>query len=488
MAAPRIAHVVLLAWLTIGGLTSAEAQVQDRPAAAETAASQTTLEGAWQGTLQAGAVPLRLVVRFSKNDDDALVGKMDSIDQGANDLPIDEIELKDGTLRFSMKLIAGSYEGKLSKDGSKFEGQWQQGGVTLPLALARTDKPPELRRPQEPKKPYPYDEVEVAYENAAGGVKIAGTLTLPRGDGPFPAVLLISGSGPQDRDEQILGHRPFLVLADHLTRHGIAVLRVDDRGVGGSTGDWLSATMEDVAGDVLAGVAFLKQQPKIDANKIGLVGHSEGGIVAPIAAVRSPDMAFIVLLAGTGVTGEEIIFSQGKLIAKAMGASDEAIERQQELTRQYVALLKDDRTENVAERSQQLLDEHFESLPEDERKQAEALRSIYEANMRMSDSPWFRFFLTHDPRPTLRQVQCPVLAVIGENDLQVPAEENLREIERALAASGNTDYTVKELPGLNHLFQTSATGSIAEYATIEETIAPTALEFIADWIVERTRN
>jgi pimeloyl-ACP methyl ester carboxylesterase len=432
-------------------------------------------------------VSLRLVVKISKDDGGKLSGKMDSVDQEANNMPIDEITFENGTLRFTMKQIAGSYEGKLSADGKQLEGTWKQGVVSLPLTLVRSDEVPTLRRPQMPKKPYPYDEREVTYENAAGRVKLAGTLTVPRGEGPFPAVLLISGSGPQDRDEALLGHRPFLVLADHLTRQGIAVLRVDDRGVGGSMGDWLKTTMEDVAGDVLAGVAFLKQQPKIDAKKIGLVGHSEGGVVAPMAAVRSPDVAFIVLLAGTGVTGEEIVLSQGKLIAKALGATDEVIERQQTLTRQYVALLKDDRTENLAERSKQLLDEHLASLPEEERKEAEALRGIFESNMQMSDSPWFRSFLTYDPRPTLRQVKCPVLAVIGEHDLQVPADENLREIEKALAAGGNRDHTVKELPSLNHLFQTSATGSIAEYGAIEETFAPTALATISDWIVERTK-
>jgi pimeloyl-ACP methyl ester carboxylesterase len=413
---------------------------------------------------------------------------MDSIDQAVKDMPIDEIHFENGALRFVMKQIAGSYEGKLSEDGSKFDGQWKQGALSLPLALAKTEKPAELRRPQEPKKPYPYDEQEVAFENRIGGVKLAGTLTRPRGEGPFPAVLLISGSGPQDRDEFILGHRPFLVLADHLTRHGIAVLRVDDRGVGGSTGNWMEATSEDNAADVLAGVAFLKQQPKIDPRQIGLIGHSEGGIIAPLAAVRSPDVAFIVLLAGTGLTGEEIISRQSKLIASSLGASNETIERDQELTRQIVAVLKQDPDEKVADKLMQILNAHLASLPEAERKQAEELRSVYEAQIRLSNSRWFRYFLTHDPRPTLRQVKCPVLAIIGEHDLQVPAEDNLREIEQALAAGGNKDRTVKMLPGLNHLFQTSATGSTAEYATIDETISPTALDTVSKWIEEHTRK
>ncbi|MEX2316334.1 MAG: alpha/beta fold hydrolase [Pirellulales bacterium] len=454
-----------------------------RSVAADDAAASAKLEGAWQGTLQVGATPLRLVIRFSKNEAGALVGKMDSVDQAVKDMPIDEIQLEDGRLRFVMKQIAGSYEGKLTEDGTKFEGTWKQGPVGLPLALSRTDKPAELRRPQEPKKPYPYEERDVTYKNREGGEKIAGTLTLPRGDGPFPAVLLVSGSGPQDRDEAILGHRPFLVLADYLTRRGIAVLRVDDRGVGGSTGNWVEATSEDNAADVLAGVAFLKAQPKIDPRQIGLIGHSEGGIIAPIAAVRSPDVAFIVLLAGTGLTGEEILSQQSKLIAAAMGASSEAIEREQKLTRQIVAVLKQDPDEKVADKLMQILNAHLASLPEEERKQAEALRGMYEAQIRLSNSRWFRFFLVHDPRPTLRQVKCPVLAVIGEHDLQVPADDNLREIEQALSAGGNRDHTVKKLAGLNHLFQTSATGSIAEYATIEETMSPAALGVIGDWIV-----
>ena len=224
---------------------------------------------------------------------------MDSLDQGASGIPVETVTYKDGNLSLEVKSIRGVFEGTLKEDGKTIEGKWKQAGSVLPLVLNHIDKAPDLRREQDPVKPYPYAEEEVVYENKEAGVKLAGTLTLPRSEGPFPAVVLITGSGPQNRDEEILGHRPFLVLSDYLTRQGIAVLRVDDRGIGGSTGNFSQATTEDFAGDVLAGIEYLKSRKEIDPTRIGLIGHSEGGLIAPIVAVQSPDVAFIVMMAGT---------------------------------------------------------------------------------------------------------------------------------------------------------------------------------------------
>jgi hypothetical protein len=368
-------------------------------------------------------------------------------------------------------------------------GQFKQGGFTLPLTLKKTDKPTEVKRPQEPKKPYPYVEEEVSYENKKAGVKLAGTLTLPQGKGPFPAVLLITGSGAQDRNEAILGHKPFLVLADHLTRKGIAVLRVDDRGVGGSTGNVSQATSEDFAGDALAGVEFLKSRKEINPKKIGLIGHSEGGIVAPMAAVKSKDIAFIVLMAGTGLTGEEILYLQGELISRAAGAHLLDVAAQRRLQEQMFAVVLSETDNARAEKKlREILAEEVSKLSEEEKKAAGSASGAMEAQIKSVLSPWFRFFLTYDPKPTLRKVKCPVLAINGEKDLQVPPKENLRAIEEALKAGRNKDFTIKELPKLNHLFQTCTTGSLSEYSQIEETIAPVALETIADWIVKRTKR
>src|SRR5262245_8153308 len=308
---------IVLTSVLVTGSAKAFAAIQD--AAAQLGASITNIEGAWEGTLDFGGAKLRLVLKISKAADGSLTAKADSPDQGAIDLPVDTISLKDGAVRFEMKRTMASYEGTLNKAASEISGEFKQGGMTVPLTLKRSATPTALNRPQEPKKPYPYDEEEVGYENKRGGVKMAGTLSLPREKGPFPAALLITGSGPQDRNESLLGHKPFLVLADYLTRQGIAVLRVDDRGVGGSTGSVANSTTEDFAGDVMAGIEFLKTRKEIDLEKIGLIGHSEGGVVAPMVAAQNGDVAFIVLMAGMGLTGEEILYKQGAMIMKANG-------------------------------------------------------------------------------------------------------------------------------------------------------------------------
>jgi fermentation-respiration switch protein FrsA (DUF1100 family) len=445
------------------------------------------IAGTWAGTLDLGAAKLRLVVEFAKKDGGGYSGKMDSPDQGAFGLEIDEVTLEKSAVKLTMKLIGGSYTGDVSADGKEIKGTWKQGPLSLPLVLKPGQKVAPAKRPQEPKPPLPYREEEVTYENKVGGIKIAGTLTLPKEGGPFPAVLLITGSGPQDRNEELLGHKPFLVLADYLTRRGIAVLRVDDRGVGGTTGKPMESTIEDHAGDALAGVAYLKTRKDIDAKKIGLIGHSEGGLVAPAAAVRSNDVAFIVLLAGTGVVGEQILYRQGELIAVAGGASAEAAAKNNALQKRLFAALIAEK-DNVAAATQidAIVKEETEKLSAEERKALEGLEEISKAQLKMLFTPWFRHFLAYDPAPVLQKVKCPVLAINGEKDLQVDPKQNLPPIEAALKAGGNADFTLKELPGLNHLFQTCKTGAPGEYGQIEETFNEAALAAVGDWIVKRT--
>ncbi|MDW7682392.1 MAG: alpha/beta fold hydrolase, partial [bacterium] len=355
--------------------------------------------------------------------------------------------------------------------------------------LRRVEKEPVISRPQHPKKPYPYHEEEVSYRNENADIELAATLTTPKSGEPFPAVILISGSGPQDRDETIFNHKPFLVLADYLTRQGIAVLRVDDRGVGGSTGKVSTSTSADFAGDVLAGIEFLKKRYAIDVSKIGLIGHSEGGIVAAIAASRSEDVAFIVLMAGTGLTGEKILYLQAALIFKASGIDDQVIEKYKKLQREYFRIVKqvDDDTLALAELVKLSKSDKF-NLTDEEKKMLGISDQNIEASLRSLVSPWFRYFLTYDPKQALRQVHCPVLALIGEKDLQVPADENLEAIKQSLNEAGNPNVTTIKLPGLNHLFQTAETGAPSEYGRIEETIAPQALETIASWIMKQIKN
>jgi len=445
------------------------------------------IEGIWEGKLKAGPTELRLVVRIAQKDGKR-TGTLDSLDQGAKGIPIDEVEFKDDKLLLKLPKLKATYEAKLKADGSAFDGTWKQGPVELPLTLKRVEKATEVNRPQHPKKPYPYVEEEVTFENAKAGIKFSGALTLPPGKGPFPAVLLIAGSGAHDRDETIMGHKPFLVLADHLTRKGIAVLRVDDRGVGGSTGKKLESTSVDLAGDALAAVAFLKGRPAINPKQIGLIGHSEGGIIGPLAASQSADVAFVVMLAGTGLPGEEILYLQGQAILKAMGATARQLDDQRTIQKLMFQVLREEKDADKAKKLiNQRIDEMFAKLPPEERKtQEKAQRGMVVGQVGLLVTPWFRYFLDHDPRPALRRLRVPVLAVIGDKDVQVLPKENLKAIEDALREGGNSDFTVKELPNLNHLFQTSKTGALSEYGQNEETFAPAALNLVADWILQRT--
>jgi pimeloyl-ACP methyl ester carboxylesterase len=447
-------------------------------------------EQIWEGKLSAGAgIQLRVVVRLAKTESGEILGTFESLDQSAQKLKLSSVTLDKSRLAFELKLVGGKYEGKLNAEGTEATGTWSQGGAKLPLTLKTTDKVSEVRRPQTPKPPYPYKSEAVTYPNKSGAVTLAGTLTTPSGPGRFPALILISGSGAQDRDETIFQHRPFLVLADTLTRRGVAVLRVDDRGVGGSTGSTSRSTSEDFAGDVLAGIAFLKSRPEIDSQKIGLAGHSEGGLIAPMVAARSNDVAFIVLLAGTGLPGDEVMYAQGRLIGKVMGADEKALDKQRDIQKQLFEIVKTETNhDKLTMRLRQAIKTSWSNLSEEERKAVGDADSFVQSQARMVESPWFRFFLTFDPRPTLALVRCPVLALNGEKDLQVPPKENLAEIEKALKKGGNARVTVKELPGLNHLFQTCKTGSVTEYGTIEETIAPVALKTITDWVVEQVKG
>ena len=445
-------------------------------------------EGTWLGTLEVPMMKLRVAFKLVKGDAAALAGTMDSIDQGAKGIPVSKVTVSQRKVRIEVKAVGGVFEGTLSEDASVIKGQWTQAKASLPLVLKRVAVLPRLRRPQEPKRPYPYKEEQVTYRNEKADIQLAGTLTSPRGDGPFPAVLLITGSGPQDRNETLMGHRPFLVLADYLTRRGIAVLRVDDRGVGGSTGNVMRSTDDDFADDVLAGVAFLKGRKDIDGKRIGLIGHSEGGLVAPMAAARSPDVAFIVLMAGVGVPMERILETQGAMILKGLGVSDNVIAVRQAVLPKALHILRTEKDDPIAEKKIRKLAKEGEAmLTEADRKLLKPLRAQEEAQIKMMLTPWFRALVTYQPAAILKKVKCPVLAINGEKDLQVEPKENLGAIAAALKSGGNTRCTVRELPGLNHLFQTAKTGMPTEYGQIEETISPAAMKVIGDWLVRQTR-
>lgn len=451
----------------------------------------TGLVGYWQGTLApTPVIQMRLLLEVTAVPAAPPTAVLVSVDQGTARMPVTGLAENGGEVQFSVPSVSGAFKGTLNADQSEIAGTWTQGPGGLPLVFKRLASAPNFSRAQDPKPPFPYDVEEVTIQNASDRLTLAGTYTRPRGEGPFPAVVLISGSGPQDRDEAIMGHRPFLVLADHLTRAGIAVLRHDDRGVGKSTGNFAIATHNDFVTDTLSALAWLKTRKEVDAARIGLVGHSEGGLVAPIAAVREPDqIAFLVLLAGVGVPVEELLIRQAEDLQRATGADAATIARTAAAQRDLFKLLvKDVPASQLENELRELARKQAAELTEEERRAAGYSEEAMDAQIRTVMRPWFRTLLVYDPKPTLRQVKVPVLALNGSKDLQVAAKENLAGISDALAAGGNRQVTVRELPGLNHLFQTAPTGAVAEYGSIEETFNPAALKMISGWILQQTAS
>ena len=444
------------------------------PFALTLAAEAPPFEGNWLGNLPAGPANLRLALHLVQSPG-GLTARMDSLDQGALGIPA-KATVSERSITLDFPSIPASFEGTLSEDGQQIAGTFTQSGADLPLTLAKVDAIPEMRRSQDPVKPYPYDEEDVAYDG--NGVKLTGTLTLPRGRGPHPAVLLITGSGAQDRNESLMGHRPFLVLADALTRRGIAVLRMDDRGVGGSTGNVLASTEDDFTDDALAGVAFLRSRKEIDSARIGLVGHSEGGMVAALAASRSPDVAFIAMLAAPGLPGDQIILRQVEGAVQGAGVpSRRAIESVALQRKVLDIVLREKDDAEALYKLEQALSGVLARMPEPARK-------AKENELKLATTKWYRSFIATDPRPALAKVRVPVLAINGSLDTQVRADENLEAIATALKSGGNLHYTAIKLPGLNHLFQKAKTGAITEYRDIEETMNPEALRILGDWLVK----
>ena len=446
----------------------------------------------WKGTVSIPGMPaLDYVVVFRPTDQPGdYTATLDIPGQGAVGLPLVDVKLTDTEIAFTLGPPANAVHAlKRSEDGKTASGTMTQHGMGLSMTMERITEeqaksvgPP---RPQTPKPPFPYQQREVSYENPADGTHLAGTLTVPEGKGPHPAVLLITGSGSQDRDETIFGHKPFWVIADRLTRNGIAVLRVDDRGVGGSTGANPNVTTEDFVGDVRAGIAFLKGQPDIDGSRIGLVGHSEGGVIAPLVAANSADVACIVMLAGSGVPGGQVLRGQNEALFRAAGASPDRVaavgKAYDEVIRQVT---KGGEAAAIRPAVRNLVQAQLSAQPGSAGRQvpAEQLDTLTDQAMATFTLPWMQWFIKHDPRPTLRKVKCPILALNGTRDLQVLADENLTAIEMALGTSVNRDVTVKRLEGLNHLFQEAKVGTVEEYATISQTISPAVLDEITAWL------
>lgn len=443
--------------------------------------------GIWQGTLKAPGMELRIVFHISQIGDTDLGGTMDSPDQGAKDILLSDVTIIGKDVHFGVKSIGGAFDGTLQDSAAMLVGQWKQGAAVLPMTLTHSETAPGLSRPQEPKPPYPYLEEDVSYFNPEGKDTLAGTLTLPKEGGPFTAVLLITGSGPQDRDEAVFGHKPFLLLADYLTQQGIAVLRVDDRGTGQSTGNFETATSLDFAADARAGISYLKSRKEINPKRIGLIGHSEGALISYMLAARNKDVSFVVSLSGPALPGAEIIRLQAAAIARAEGAPDSAIEKDRTLRDRMFEVVMHEADHGKAESElRSLIEEAIAGMPEEEKTAMGGSDSlVIAAQLKQLTSPWLKFFLAYDPRPDIRKMRCPVLAVMGDLDLQVPAAQNRPAMEAALKAAGNAHSKVAKFAGLNHLLQHAQKGVPEEYPKIEETMSPDVLITVADWIKER---
>lgn len=433
------------------------------------------LDGSWDGTVRRNDTDLHFVLRVSTGPG-GTIASFDAPDQLAMGLPVSGLARDGDSVRFTVAAGNTTFTGVLS--GDRLSGRWTDGGETVFVRRAAGAQAAPLRRPQTPQPPFPYRTEDVSIPNPrAPGVILAGTLTLPQGRGPFPAAILITGSGAQDRDEALFGHKPFAVLADYLTRHGIAVLRYDDRGIARSTGRFAGATSADFATDANAAFAFLAARPEIDRRAMGFIGHSEGGMVGPIAAMANPRVAWLVLLAGPGVATRDLLEAQRRAIAEAQGVSAAEINRTAPLQAELVRIAASDASDAAARTA-------FAVALSDARMTAAGLpASARDSMTTLMLDPWFRWFLRYDPAPALHHFRGPLLALNGSLDRQVLPAQNLEGIRAATA--GHRDVTITLLPGLNHLFQTARTGGVGEYATIEETMAPIVLSTVADWINAR---
>ena len=431
--------------------------------------SQAQIEGYWKGEIDFGTMKLEMAFNITANEN-GYSTTLDVPAQGAFDFPVDETIFQDKRLQLTMSAMDASYSGTL-KEGI-VEGEFTQRGMTFPLNLVKAEKKEQKKtRPQDPQPPFDYHIEEVTFVNEKEGNTLVGTLTIPKGEGPFPAMVLVSGSGQQDRDEELMNHRPFWVIADYCALHGIAVLRYDDRGIGGSTGEVENATSMDFSYDAEAAFDYLRNRKEINASKVGILGHSEGGVINFMVSARRPEVAFLVSLAGPSVNGIEVLKEQQAALLRASGMSEEMVQFNGNANAQMFDIIE---ASNDREEADSLLRQLVKGWGYNE--------ELTEQTVSQMTMPWMYYFLKYDPTDAIVKTNCPALLLNGSKDLQVIASQNLPGYEKIIAEYGKTNLILRELPDLNHLFQHCEKGSPNEYFEIEETISPEVLEMIVEYV------
>ena len=441
---------------------------------------QNKFDGLWTGTIAAGGIEMQIDFEIKEAERKVL---MSVPIQNLENIESTTLLISGDTITIMYTSFRARYDAIYDQKSEEFIGEWNQGRA-IALNLKRTDAKTEFKRPQTPEEPFPYDIQDVSIENDNTGVTLAGTLTTPKGDGPFPLAILVSGSGRQNRNSNILGHKPFLVIADYLTRAGIAVLRYDDRGVDKSTGNHGESTSADFANDANFVFQYAKTLDKIDKSKIGIIGHSEGGMIAPIVASQNQDLGFIVSLAGPGVPISDLMTNQNVMVLEKSGMSPEGLETtKQNLPLIYSIVNQDKEPKQLFDSLINAVHGFYDKLSEEDQKLLAPTKASYYMSLAQSFfSPWFRYFLAYDPTESWQKTKCPVLALNGSEDIQIDAKANTKAIMTNLAISGNNKAQIKIIDGLNHLFQPCVKCDLAEYATIEITFDESVLAMIRDFI------
>ncbi|WP_194976668.1 alpha/beta hydrolase family protein [Aquiflexum lacus] len=440
------------------------------------------LQGSWKGTLEVMGQKLPLIFHFDL-DGEEWKGTMDSPNQGAKGIPLSKVLYNGLMLNFELAVGGISYEGLFVDENIK--GTFKQSGMSFPLDLTKdineNNQNKQVNRPQHPKPPFEYLEIPIAFKNEKGGIQLNGLITKPHGEGPFPAVVLVTGSGPQDRNSEIFGHQPFLVIADYLTNQGIVVLRYDERGVGESEGQFSSATSLDFKDDALFALEYLRSQSFVDNQKVGVIGHSEGGLIAWLIGAERSKVDFLVALAPPVVPIPDLMLKQTEDISRSSGSPQELVSQQVSINRKFYNLITTSKSSDEALSGiPDLVDEIMSGYGLEKEileQQANSLSSTFEKSI----NPWFYNFIKTNPEEYISKINVPTFAGFGGKDLQVNASQNGNRLVELFQLRSDL-LELKVYPELNHLFQKANTGAVSEYEKIEETFNLEVLQDIAFFI------